>query len=203
MSMITSYCQIDDQAIRMNGTIIYSYDSAVEQPFLKQVYQSLMLEYPKFYKMDRLAQAGFIASELLKKYNFELTGFEDDQVALLFANSESSVDTDVKFEDSYAQLRTPSPSLFVYTLPNILMGEIAIRNKWFGENLFCVFSAPDYDFYLQYSQLLLAKGAKIVVCGWVDVQKGLDVKMFLVTTPHDAAKGVALTVENMRRIFAN
>ena len=37
----------------------------------------------------------------------------------------------------------PSPSLFVYTLPNIVAGEIAIRNKYAGET--SAFVLEKYD----------------------------------------------------------
>ena len=38
----------------------------------------------------------------------------------------------IQHADSYY----PSPALFVYTLPNIVTGEIAIRNKYYGETSF-------------------------------------------------------------------
>ena len=37
----------------------------------------------------------------------------------------------------------PSPALFVYTLPNIVSGEISIRNKWGGESSAYVLASYD------------------------------------------------------------
>ena len=65
--------------------------------------------------------------------------FKDDEIALLFGNNHSSAETDIQFSNSYKDGNSASPALFVYTLPNILIGEIAIRNKWYGENLFTVY----------------------------------------------------------------
>ena len=62
----------------------------------------------------------------------------------------------------------PSPSLFVYTLPNILTGEIAIRNKYHGETSYFVQDTPEYVMELM-NQVLRCSGASSVVGGWIDM----------------------------------
>jgi hypothetical protein len=63
-----------------------------------------------------------------------------------------------------------SPSLFVYTLPNIVIGEICIRNNIKGENSF--FVIPEFDsrllsFYTD--QVLLQSHVQACIAGWVNV----------------------------------
>ncbi len=172
-------CEIAGAAAIIDGRIVHEAvgDRSL---FLEQIYQSESIEYPKFHKMDRLSKAGFIATELLKKYHPGISDYGDDKVGILFANSESSTETDKRFEKSYDGHTSPSPSLFVYTLPNIVMGEIAIRNKWYGESIFGIFPAPAPDFYRSNCRNLFQKGMEAVLIGWLNVGDGLEIKMCFV-----------------------
>ena len=89
--------------------------------------------------MDSLSKMAFVASErLLEGYGERFVPRND--VTVLFFNSSSSLAVDIDYQktiqsnDDYY----PSPSLFVYTLPNICAGEVAIRNKFCGETSFFV-----------------------------------------------------------------
>jgi hypothetical protein len=135
--------------------------------WLKEAYQLMALDYPKFYKMDNLSKMTVLATEWIK-FTGLLNNLTDDALELLFANTNASQHTDMKFLESYQQLGNPSPSLFVYTLPNILTGELAIRNKWFGENTF--FVQPEFDAQLFTDRLYHSsqKETTLCLCGWVD-----------------------------------
>lgn len=182
MNFITAYCQISADAFAINGNVIVRKNDQSADTWFKQLYKELALDYPKFYKMDMLSQAGFLASEFIKKTFPELiSSYADDEIALLFANSESSADTDIRFKESYQDRKSPSPSLFVYTLPNIVLGELAIRNKFYGENMFAVFPKFAPDFFLQYGEIMLTTGSKAVLAGWVNILKGkVEVSVFLI-----------------------
>lgn len=182
MSGITSYIHIDAKAVYLNGVIVCHFQPESGQNWFKQIYTHFGLAYPKFHKMDSISQAGFLAAEILKRSCEDTLGdYQDDEIALFFGNRVSSVDTDLKFENSYRDQGTPSPALFVYTLPNIVLGEIAIANKWYGENMFVVLPAFAADTFVNYSQILLDNGAKAVLAGWLDVlSEEVDVFVFLV-----------------------
>ncbi len=182
MNFITAYCQISADACAINGNVNVRKNDQSADTWFKQLYKELALDYPKFYKMDMLSQAGFLASEFIKKTFPELiSSYADDEIALLFANSESSADTDIRFKESYQDRKSPSPSLFVYTLPNIVLGELAIRNKFYGENMFAVFPKFAPDFFLQYGEIMLTTGSKAVLAGWVNILKGkVEVSVFLI-----------------------
>lgn len=197
MSFITAYCYIGEDICTLNGAVFLQKNHDDTNSWFKQLYKELAIEYPKFYKMDMLAQAGFIGSELIKKVNPDLNiHYQDDEIALLFTNQESSADADIRFQDSYVGKKSPSPSLFVYTLPNIVLGEIAIRNKWYGENMFAVFPKFAPEFIIQYSSILLKTGSKAVLAGWLGVLGGkIEVSLFLIE--QKSGDGIPLNEENL------
>jgi hypothetical protein len=87
------------------------------------------------------------------------------------ANKSSSLDTDVKYQESISDKENyyPSPAVFVYTLPNICLGEISIRHQLKSENSFFIFDAFNTEFMSNYSNILLnTNKADMVLCGWVE-----------------------------------
>ncbi len=96
--------------------------------FLKTIYKSLDINYVKFYKMDGLSRLGFLAAEYLLKDET----IEKGNCDLLFINKHASLAVDNAYQKSLSDI--PSPGLFVYTLSNIVQGEICIRHKLYGEN---------------------------------------------------------------------
>lgn len=109
---------------------------------LTELYRKKVNDYPKFFKMDTLCRLGFVASELLLRH--ESGGFgrfvpREDRAVILF-NRSGSLETDKRFLATIRNTEDyfPSPAVFVYTLPNIVTGEIAIRNRYYGETSFFV-----------------------------------------------------------------
>ncbi|MCF0048904.1 hypothetical protein MUK70_03120 [Dyadobacter chenwenxiniae] len=181
----------------MNGEIVSTRHMSSADSWFKQIYKEQEFVYPKFYKMDALSQAGFLASELIKRSNQGLTSeYKDDEIAMLFANQSSSADTDMRFMHSYEHNGAPSPSLFVYTLPNIVLGEIAIRNKWYGENMFAVLPKFAPGFFVDYGKILLSTGAKALLCGWLGVL-GDDIEVFVFLVESESDNGSDFNVENL------
>lgn len=139
---------------------------------LTWIYKNHIGSYPKFYKMDRLSQLGFVASELLLAQEDPRKGPCTDRAVVLF-NHSSSVCADRAFaqtivpgEDYY-----PSPSLFVGTLPNIVCGEIAIRHGYHSETSFYIMSEKDESMINKVIQsTFLDKTVHSMVTGWVDYQ---------------------------------
>jgi hypothetical protein len=197
MSRITAYCHLNEDYCSVNGAILARRDIASPDSWLKQLYKEQEFAYPKFHKMDTLSQAGIITTELIKRANSRIvTGFQDDEIALLFANKSSSSETDLRFRASYEQNGAPSPALFVYTLPNIVLGEIAILNKWYGENMFVVLPKFAPDFFVSYSAILISKGSKGVLGGWLDVSEGRT-NAFVFFVEDNAQEGIEFDIANL------
>jgi 3-oxoacyl-(acyl-carrier-protein) synthase len=159
------HCIIRNNKLWKNDEMIFEKKSVSLNDFMAEAYSFLKIDYPKFYKMDRLSKLGFIASEILLR---EVKDKTPTDIALVLSNSNSSLDTDLRYWDSVKTL--PSPSLFVYTLPNIVAGEICIRHGIKGENLFFVSAQFDAVWITSYVNMLLKSGrAKYCLAGWVDV----------------------------------
>ncbi len=137
---------------------------------LTSLYKQMIGNYPKFYKMDGLSRLGFVASEIL--LNAE-KGETDKERAIIFFNHSSSIASDRNYKESINDKDNyfPSPSIFVYTLPNIVTGEIAIRNHFQGETSF--FILPDKDERLM-EEILQAScrddQSKSFLTGWIDYE---------------------------------
>jgi len=97
---------------------------------LPELYRQWAGDYPKFFKMDTLSKLGFLLTEMLVAGEEGRFTPREDRAVLVFSR-EGCLANDRHYAASMADF--PSPALFVYTLPNIVTGEIAIRNKYAGE----------------------------------------------------------------------
>ena len=166
---IKSYCHIKDQTIWKNGQLFYKNEVADFSEFARGAYKFMEISYPKFFKMDNLSKLAFLASEVL--LNEEDPGDLEKNIALVFSNRASSLDTDRKHQKSIANKEEfyPSPAVFVYTLPNICLGEISIRHGLHSENSFFIFARFNAEHLQLYANGLLQNGkAKKVLSGWAD-----------------------------------
>ena len=164
------YCTIAAGQVFHNGKKIYDNTSVDPSSFLSDIYHSLGISYPKFYKMDNLAKTGYLAAEiLLGGTDIDTTELKRD-IGIAVINSNSSIDADTKFNKSIADFA--SPSIFVYTLPNVVVGEICIRFKITGEDV--VFIAPSFDTTFMYEYLRSGFEKNVFekcVFGWIDYNK--------------------------------
>ena len=104
------------------------------------IYKQYIDDYPKFYKMDSLSRLGFVATELLLNAEGQRKDIPTEDRAVILFNRSSSIMADKKYLVSIKDPEDyfPSPSVFVYTLPNIVTGEIAMRNLYHGETSFYI-----------------------------------------------------------------
>jgi hypothetical protein len=123
--------------VAVDGTTVLEDREQLAFPeFIRAAYKFAGMSYPKFYKMDNLCKLALIASEFLLKDTDVIERHGKDQLGLIVQNASSTYDTDMEYQatiDDHANY-FPSPAVFVYTLPNIMLGEICIRHKIFGEN---------------------------------------------------------------------
>lgn len=166
---IQSFCTIQNNEIILEGKSIFKLEPTTFSDFSKKAYQNFEINYAKFFKMDNLSKLAFLGAELLLKN--EINSKEANNIALVFANKSSSLDTDMKYQNSISDTANyfPSPAVFVYTLPNICLGEISIRHQLKSENSFFIFDAFNPAFMMNYANVLLdLKNAEKVLCGWVE-----------------------------------
>lgn len=168
---ITRYCSIKPPVLLFNGSIVFRNEAPDPSEFLKSTYRSLNIQYPKFFKMDNLCKLAFLSSEiLLKDFNIS-SKYAADEIGMIILNSSSSLETDEKHQDSINDRGNyfPSPSVFVYTLANIMTGEIAIRHKIKGENSVIISDKPDPKLIFSLvSELFTRKRVSCCIAGWIE-----------------------------------
>ena len=169
---ITSYCQIHEKKVVVNDRLIFYMENFLNfADFLKAVYKQEAISYPKFFKMDSLSKLGFLATELVLREK-PIGRYCSEEVGVVLSNASASLDTDIIHNDSVKDKSHyfPSPSVFVYTLPNIVIGEICIKNKIKGENAFLVSEFFDGNLLENYVQnLFINEGTAACICGWVEL----------------------------------
>jgi 3-oxoacyl-(acyl-carrier-protein) synthase len=199
---ITSSCVISNNTVYKNGAIVFENRSADLSTFLLSVYQHFQLNYSRFYKMDNLSKLGWLTSEILLKDSFQKDKYQPEGVGLILANANSSLDSDQKYLKSVEDIA--SPALFVYTLPNIMTGEICIRNNFKGEDAFFVADKFDVNFTANYvNHLLNDNTLQACICGWVDViDEDYKAALFLVEK-QPGTNTTLFNADNMTKLFTS
>lgn len=171
--IIGGYCKIRNNQIFLNEELLYQDENALTfSDFSKNAYKFKNVGYPKFFKMDNLSKLGFLTSEILLGKCNAGKSLKPEETGVVIVNSSSSLDTDFTYFDSIKDSSNyfPSPSVFVYTLPNIMIGEICIRNKITGESAFFISEKFDPEFIFIYvQQLFELKKIQQCITGWVEL----------------------------------
>jgi hypothetical protein len=171
-------------SVCIRNNVVKSGDGVLFEPdqgsgFFSSLYEKLEINYPKFFKMDALCKLGIAAAHVLLK-DFDKSSYQPEEIGIVLSNRSGSIEADVNYFESAKTF--PSPSLFVYTLPNIVIGEISIRYGFKGENAFFISEQFDLQwtgFYV--NNLMQYQGVKACICGWIDVENDeYDARFFLI-----------------------
>ena len=163
---------------------------------LTALYRARVGDYPKFFKMDTACKLGFLlAEELADEPRFTP---REDRAVLLFS-THGCLCNDRHYEETVQDF--PSPALFVYTLPNIITGEIAIRNKYAGETSAYVLERFDPAVFASLVEQAFQDGVTAsALCGWVDCRTDDDFTAFAFLVERDG-DGKAVNTENIYGIL--
>lgn len=165
---IIASCVIADNRVYKNDRLVFENREEGVSGFLVSAYRHLEAQYPKFHKMDNLSKLGWLAAEFLLADESWINSCDPAGVGVVLANASSSLDTDIRYFASTKEMA--SPALFVYTLPNIVTGEICIRHRFKGENAFFVSEKFDPEQLREYvSGLLDGNILEAALCGWVEL----------------------------------
>ena len=167
-----AYVLLTDSRINVNGREIGHERTG--NAMLSELYRAQIGDWAKFFKMDTLSKVGFCASELLlKDLGVVRCGGEEyvSNVAVVLFGTTASLCADKNYQATISARENyfPSPALFVYTLPNIVTGEISIRNHYRGETSFYVTDGIDAAQLARHiSQVFCDKVTECVLTGWID-----------------------------------
>lgn len=173
-------------SVRLDTSSLYIDNEKVEttekgKALLTQIYKTHIGDYPKFYKMDMLSRVAFVASELLiaqeAKASNQESGKEEtndaeaESRAVILFNRTSSIVSDRKHVSTICNKDEffPSPSIFLYTLPNIMTGEIAIKHGYKGETSLYILEDKNEQLLSQIITSTMQQSVvKSILTGWVD-----------------------------------
>ena len=197
---IIACCEISGNTVYKNGKKVFENKQVNPQDFFASVYRHFNINYPRFYKMDNLSKLGWLASEILLAGESVINGVKPEDIGIVVSNANSSLDTDIKYLQSVQEVA--SPALFVYTLPNIVTGEICIRNNFKGENAFFIFEGFDAAFTEQYVSCMLDNNIlQLCICGWVEFLKDAYKAVLFLAGNTEALNSNLFTKENLDKIF--
>lgn len=192
---IHQYIQWNGNTIIRNSALLYHTGEQDPQGIAIDIYKQNGSNYPKFFKMDLLSRVAFLASEMTIP---EAVTESKDHIATILSTTSGCIEVDKKFEESRQTLA--SPALFVYTLPNIMLGEICIRNGFKGEQMCTIAENADagwFDFYV--GDLLQNRGTEACLCGHVEATEyKLSATLLWVSKVPSA---MPFNVSNLKQIF--
>ncbi|WP_146697679.1 3-oxoacyl-ACP synthase [Geofilum rhodophaeum] len=154
------------ETVSVDGNVVFRYEGEDGfAGFARALYRDRAMAYPKFYKMSDMCKLGFLTAEVLLQ-DHKLPA-DPGRTAIVLACRSASLQADSLYQESMAEI--PSPALFVYTLPNIVTGELCIRHKIQGEELMWIQEDYNEPFLRSYADLLLQGGTvDCCLCGWID-----------------------------------
>lgn len=154
--------------VTVNGrSLMHGYKS------LTDVYRATVGDYPKFFKMDGMCKLGFLAAELALR---GISAAVKEHAAIIMFSRSGSLATDRNYQKTVAPGDYyPSPAVFVYTLANIVTGEIAIRHKIYGETAVYILDAPEPKLMEGIIRSVAdTSSAPLILTGWVDYEDQND-----------------------------
>lgn len=155
--------RIEPGLVSVDGQPWVQTPNASREVLLDEAYRHLYSPYDKWHKMDVLSRLAHIAFELLLRDQPNA-----DKTALLLCGRRASMEADLKHQELLKK-RLVKPATFVYTLPNIMIGEVCIRHKIQNESLYIARYRHDAGEELQLARSLLQLDRRqFLAVGWID-----------------------------------
>lgn len=158
--------------LEVNGETVFQSDEKSGTVFLKELYLKLDTNYPKFYKMDEVSKLFFLGVEQLLKSE-KWSAKHGNTTAVVAGTTDGCLESDKKHLANITEEPNlpASPATFVYTLPNIMLGEVCIRHGITGENTCLIMRNENYAFLNQYANVLLTEpDTAFCIAGYVNYQ---------------------------------
>jgi len=168
---------------------------------LDAMYKKLVKDYPKYYRMDGMAKLVFILGDLLCERTGICEKYAGEDIAIALFNSSGSYPSDLIHSEAIKEgFAGASPSNFVYTLPNVGVGELCIKRKITGETIFLIEDNFSEDRMSELAELYIGqKKCKAIIIGWVEPTQSEGNHLLLIS---EEESGLALpnTAENIKNL---
>jgi|SRR5688572_15336308 len=185
----------DDQKLFESATLPFPQ-------FSESAYRHFQLAYPKFHKMDDLSKLGWLAADILLN-NSELDISKSPfKRGIILSNKNSSLDTDARYFNM-VKAGIASPAVFVYSLPNIVIGEICIRHGIKGENTFFIADQYNIPAQVDYINNLFETGViESAIGGWVELMNDqYDAFLYYAVKGNSGSHFYPHTAETIEKLY--
>lgn len=195
---IEHYIQWHNHTLHRDGQPMFTLAAMPLIDIPLAVYEQAKISYPKFFKMDLLSRVAFLAAELLQP---DITGLDKSRIAVALSSASGCLDVDKKYDES--RKTVASPALFVYTLPNIMLGEICIRNGFKGEQMTTITAVPDINHMLfQVTDLMMNRQTDACLLGHAEAtEQQIRVTMAWVSKDQKQQSPVHFDRQTLERLF--
>ncbi|NDV58761.1 beta-ketoacyl synthase [Bacteroides sp. 519] len=160
-------------SVRIENNILWKNNEILLQSednlagFMRQAYKATGGNNLKFYQLSEFCKMGTVASLYLLKD----IAFQPEEMGIVMANANASLCTDAVHQhiiDDKGDLNA-SPAVFVFTLPNVVTGQMCISNKIKGENTFFINKTCNFEELKAYAALVMNRtNLKYCIIGWCD-----------------------------------
>lgn len=151
---------MDDQAVPLENR-----GSAL----VTEIFKKYLADGSRFFKMDLYSRLAYVGTTLLAKDALEDAGSEDRALVIFTQNGSVLADRKHLSTFSHPDEFFPSPAVFINTLPNVVLGEIAVKNSIKGETTLVLLSDRDETAMQRIIEATVAATRpSVLICGWVD-----------------------------------
>ncbi|HQW86847.1 MAG TPA: hypothetical protein PLH93_06665 [Flavobacteriales bacterium] len=164
-----AHSRLSPGVFTLNGTLLAA-PSAPPVEALRAAYQALAMDYPKFHKMDLAAKLTVLVAEPVLRVARDRGADLAEGTAVLALSRSGSGSSDVEHWRVRQDTGLASPAVFVYTLPNIGVGELTIRHGIHGPSL-CLMTDGPHSAESVMAARLLRRDPRVrwLVCLWSDI----------------------------------
>lgn len=162
---------IGDGCVKVDGEVVFVDENADYHAFIRDAFKAGGGQNMKFYKMDDFCKLAYVAADRL----LEGIDFGEEECGMVLSGRYGCLDTDMKHQqiiDSEGDAGA-SPTVFVYTLPNVAAGEVSIRHHIKGENTWFWSDDRQMSDIRQYAGMMMAaQDLKYCMAGYFDCIAG-------------------------------
>ncbi len=174
--------EISGGKISVDGNTVFASETSDFQTFIREAFKSRGESNLKFYKMDDFCKLGYVASA----WAFDGLEYGEEECGLILSGNYGCLDTDIRHQEIIDAEgdSSASPAVFVYTLPNVVAGEISIRHHIKGENTWFWSDDSTMSDLRKYAGLAVkSQNLKYCAIGHFDFLKGEYFAKFEVLVP--------------------
>ena len=134
-----------------------------------EIFKKYLADGSRFFKMDLYSRLAYVGTGLLAKE--ALDAYDPEDRALFIFTQNGSLLADRKHLSTFSDPESffPSPAVFINTLPNVVLGEIAVKNAIKGETTLVMLPCRDEAAMQRILEATTAATRpSVLLCGWVD-----------------------------------